>query len=141
MAMKRKYFTEEEIELLKKNPYTFHVNRGQIFFTVEFKKAFLKLYDSGVPAAVAVRKLGYDPDILGKGRINSIKRNVNDQLTHAGELHEGPHKKISLQQLSAQSSSAEIARLKQEVAYLREEVEFMKKSLALARKGAKKRKR
>lgn len=139
--MKRKYFTEEEIELLKKNPYTFHVNRGQIFFTVEFKKAFLKLYDSGVPAAVAVRKLGYDPDILGKGRINSIKRNVNDQLTHAGELHEGPHKKISFQKLSAQSSSAEIARLRQEIAYLQEEVAFVKKSLALARKGARKRKR
>ncbi|MCH3949630.1 MAG: transposase [Acidaminococcus sp.] len=135
--MKRKYFTEEEIELLRKNPYTFQVNSRQIFFTAAFKKAFMQLYNSGRSAVEAVRELGYDPAILGNGRINSIRKNTISQLTTTGNLHEGPHnlnKETSSLKLPAGSSSDEIARLKQEVAFLRAEIEFIKKSLSLARK-------
>ena len=38
MAVKR--FTEEEMELLRKNPYTYRVTYNMLLLTVEFKEKF-----------------------------------------------------------------------------------------------------
>ena len=136
--MNHKYFNEKEMELLRKNPYTFKVTDRHIFFTASFKKAFLQLYDSGKTAREAVIELGYDPEVLGKARVNSIRRAILNQMAASGGLHEGPHNTNKLRsalKASSGSTSDEIARLQQEVAFLREEIEFLKKSIALARKG------
>ena len=44
MAVKR--FTEEEMELLRKNPYTYRVTYNMLLLTVEFKEKFLETLPS-----------------------------------------------------------------------------------------------
>ncbi|WP_276632981.1 HTH domain-containing protein [Phascolarctobacterium succinatutens] len=63
MAVKR--FTEEEMELLRKNPYTYRVTYNMLLLTVEFKEKFWKLYLQGFSPVSIFKELGYDPNILG----------------------------------------------------------------------------
>lgn len=46
--MARKVFTDEEIEMLRKNPYTYVVTPKMIKFTQEFKELFWKEYQNDV---------------------------------------------------------------------------------------------
>ena len=42
LPMRRKFFTEEEMSILRKNPYTYKITPRHIYFTAEFKKEFLR---------------------------------------------------------------------------------------------------
>lgn len=53
MAVKR--FTEEEMELLRKNPYTYRVTYNMLLLTVEFKEKFWKLYLQGFSQCLFLR--------------------------------------------------------------------------------------
>mgnify|MGYP001427189036 CR=1 FL=1 len=78
--MRRKFFTEEEMSILRKNPYTYKITPRHIYFTAEFKKEFLRLYNENNTIKDCVRLLGFDPDILGNARINSLRRSFLKQL-------------------------------------------------------------
>ena len=66
-------FTKEEQEILRANPYTLSVNDRQIKFTVEFKRYLLnEIAKPGVTHKMAFRKLGYDPEMLGAHRVDTI---------------------------------------------------------------------
>ena len=60
-----KKFTEEEIEVLKNNPFTSTVSESQIRFTVEFKRFLLEEREiNETPWKEIFRKAGYDPEML-----------------------------------------------------------------------------
>ena len=61
----RKKFSAAEQELLRANPYTEKVTANQISFTLAFKEAFWRLSVEGCTGNMALRKLGYDPELLG----------------------------------------------------------------------------
>ena len=42
--MGKYYFTNEQVELLKKNKYVKHVSNKSITYTLEFKKLFISEY-------------------------------------------------------------------------------------------------
>ena len=84
--MATKPFSEEEIELLKRNPYTFYVTAKKIAFTSQFKEEFKKLYEGGASARKCLKKLGYDPDMLGNGRVNSIWEGIKREIAKNGYI-------------------------------------------------------
>ena len=59
--MRRKFFTEEEMSILRKNPYTYKITPRHIYFTAEFKKEFLRLYNENNTIKDCVRLPGFDP--------------------------------------------------------------------------------
>lgn len=132
MSIKKK-FTEDEIQALEQNPNTLSVNENRISFTLEAKKKILDLYGTGVGMRQALKKLGYDPDVLGDGRIKSIIRNIQDQANSNSGLHQGYYrqdtrKRLSLDEISdLKTDETSVIKLKNEVIYLRAEVEFLKK--------------
>lgn len=132
MSIKKK-FTEDEIQALEQNPNTLSVNENRISFTLEAKKKILDLYGTGVGMRQALKKLGYDPDVLGNGRIKSIIRNIQDQANSNSGLHQGYYrqdtrKRLSLDEISdLKIDETSVIKLTNEVIYLRAEVEFLKK--------------
>ena len=72
----RKKFSAAEQELLRTNPYTEKVTENQISFTLAFKEAFWRLSVEGCTGNMALRKLGYDPELLGFERVHNITKRI-----------------------------------------------------------------
>ena len=81
----RKKFSAAEQELLRANPHTEKVTENQISFTLAFKEAFWRLSVEGCTGNMALRKLGYDPELLGFERVH----NITKRIRRAGKSPEG----------------------------------------------------
>lgn len=77
----RKKFSAAEQELLRANPYTEKVTENQISFTLAFKEAFWRLSVEGC-TGMALRKLGYDPELLGFERVHNITKRIRARENH-----------------------------------------------------------
>ncbi|MFQ8601762.1 MAG: HTH domain-containing protein [Anaerovoracaceae bacterium] len=67
--MGRKEFTVEEICELEENPYVDRVDNIRITYSEEFKEHFIKEYIKGKNPSEIFREAGFDPEVLGKKRI------------------------------------------------------------------------
>lgn len=67
--MGRGKLTEEEIEVLRSNPYVLDVNEHRILYSDDFKKLFMKEYQDGKKPTQIFRDAGFDPKMLGSKRI------------------------------------------------------------------------
>ena len=113
--MTRKVFSEEEQQLLRRNPYTFKVTHRQVWFTKEFKTEFKKRYDLGALPREIFADLGYDLKVVGDYRMNSFQNRINTPVSQG------------LVSVDENPDSAAIVRMQHELLYLRQEVEFLKK--------------
>ena len=134
----RKKFSAAEQELLRANPYTEKVTENQISFTLAFKEAFWRLSVEGCTGNMALRKLGYDPELLGCERVYNTKR-----IRRAGKSPEGirsapkSRMRISREQFGAaelekMSRRESERRMQQEIVYLQQQMAFLKKTYAAA---------
>lgn len=105
----RKKFSVVEQELLRANPYTEKVTENQISFTLAFKEAFLRLSVEGCTENMALRKLGYDPELLGFERVH----NITKRIRRAGKSPEGiqPAPKSRMRISREQFSAAELEKM------------------------------
>ena len=126
----RKKFGAAEQELLRTNPYTEKVTENQISFTLAFKEAFWRLSVEGCTGNMALRKLGYDPELLGY--------NITKRIRRAGKSPEGiqPAPKSRMRISREQFGAAELEkmsrreserRMQQEIVYLQQQMAFLKK--------------
>ena len=74
--MPRNYFTDEQIEELKKSPYVLKVSKTNVMFTDEFKNLYLDLLNSGLGPSMALKELGIDYKILGRRRRDDLTRRM-----------------------------------------------------------------
>lgn len=130
----RKKFSAAEQELLRANPYTEKVTEHQISFTLAFKEAFWRLSVEGCTGNMALRKLGYDPELLGFERVH----NITKRIRRAGKSPEGiqtapkSRMRISREQFGAaelekMSRRESERRMQQEIVYLQQQMAFLKK--------------
>lgn len=127
-------FTKEQQEELRLNPYTLSVNDRQIKFTVEFKRYLLnEISKPGVTHKMAFRKAGYDPDVFGVRRIESIVTTTRRQAASPKGLHETGRSKSRLgeKDLSKKRTDAAIRELQRELMKTQQELAFLKKILQL----------
>ncbi len=88
--MSKKVFTDQEMEMLRGNQYTYAVTPRILSFTKEFKELFWKEYQDGAIPRQILEKYGYPADILGKKRIWGIAHVIKKQYYSPEGLHEGP---------------------------------------------------
>ena len=127
--MSRK-FTDEEISTLAANPYTYRVTRGQVCFTKEFKDLFWSEYQHRKTPAQIFREAGYDPKILGHGRISGFQQTLKKEVEAGIDFHNGPRGPGERRRLTSDDeeiSRSEIRQMQHKVEYLEQEVEFLKK--------------
>lgn len=67
-----KKFSDEEVQILKDNKYTYSITHNYIRLTAEFKQLFLDKLNGGFTPMEAIVKFGYDPKILGYKRVQEM---------------------------------------------------------------------
>ena len=125
--MSKKVFTEEEMEMLRNNPYTYSVTPSTLYFTKEFKELFWQEYQKGEVPRQILSKYGYPAEVLGKKRIWGIAHNIKDQYYSEEGLREGSLKKSASANNSNEITEETVRQLQEEVRQLRQEIELIKK--------------
>ena len=127
----RKKFSAAEQELLRANPYTEKVTENQISFTLAFKEAFWRLSVEGCTGNMALRKLGYEPELLGFERVHNITKRIRRAGKSPGGIQPAPKSRmrISREQFGAAKMSRRESerRMQQEIVYLQQQMAFLKK--------------
>ena len=134
----RQKFTDEQLEILRANPFTSRVDYHHIWFTLEFQNLFLSRYDAGESSPEIFTSLGYDIDVVGYSRVCQYPRQLKRRLecgkvlteTHGNTKAEEP-KYVDYNTMPAQQS---VAAMQRELTYLRQQVEFLKKITELDKK-------
>ena len=132
--MAKRKFTEEQQSILRGNQYTLSVSANLIRFTPAFKKYLVEeMAKSGMTLKKVFIKAGYDPDMLGVGRMDSVIKEARDEAASPCGFHETGKstRTIIKEELSKKNTKASIQALQKQVAYLEQEVEFLKKTLQL----------
>ena len=119
-------FTDEQIKLLRENPYTFNVTPNTLYLTKEFKKLFYKEYQDGKLPRQILEDHGYPQSILGDNRIWGIASVIKKEANRPEGFSEGTSPKM-VTPVPDDTPETAIRHLQHEVDYLRQEVEFLKK--------------
>lgn len=129
MEPKRKNssFSAYEIAVLSQNPYTHEVRQKQISFTAEFKEIFWARYQAGEYIPGIFDSLGYDPNILGIGRMYSLAANLRKCAAEGREFTSGYTRRASKGTKVSRNTEPDAAAMQHELTYLRQQVEFLKK--------------
>ena len=122
--MSRKQFTEEQINILRQNPYVYSVTGVRLTLTKEFKEIFMTAYQAG--------EFGDLLTDLGERRVWSISQHIREEFKKYGEFHEGYGPRSSRSAPTSDpnqslSEKDELKQLRHEVDYLKQEMEFLKK--------------
>ena len=75
MAKRQVQFTQEQIEILLKNPNVESISSNTIRFTSEFKELALKKDKEGIPALQIFKDARFDLNVLGKETPKTSIRN------------------------------------------------------------------
>ncbi len=129
-------FTEKEIKLLEKNPYTFKTTKHKIYFTAAFKEAFWIRYQAGVAPRKIMSDLGYDLGVFTQKQIDNYVQRIKREALSGNGFSEGEDrtKRAPIkdpchgEEVTPQS----MERMQSELLYLRQEVEFLKKIITAA---------
>lgn len=121
-------YSSKEMKLLRENPYTYKVTKHHLFFTVEFKEAFWRGYQSGTTPRKLLIDLGYDLSLFKQKQIDSIVQRIKKEAESGQGFSEGINN-LNRKRLAVKNLPVSNELLWNEVKYLRQEVEFIKKIL------------
>lgn len=122
-------FTPEQKIALEANPFTLHVTDYKIWFTIEFKQYMIEERTKNHTKWKDVfRKAGYDPDVLGKARIDYITKSVLKEAASPEGLRETISRKPVRKSTDHQQLRVAIRDLQSEVTRLNQQIEFLKKT-------------
>ena len=128
-----KYFTDEQMDHLRKSPYVLKVYPTQVHFSAHFKEMLWNAVQSGKEPRKAIADLGIDPDVLGDSRIHGVISLIKSNVL-AGKGFRDIQTKYEKYSQSA-NPEIKIKSLEQQLAYKDQEIEFLKKIVSLS-KGA-----
>ena len=131
--MGKHYFTKEQIEILKVNPYIKIVSEKAITYTDEFKEIFLREYKTNQFPTSIFEKYGLPISILGQKRIANCSSRWRMQELRVDGIKDT--RKINSGRPIERDLTAEeqINRLKDQNEYLKQQVEFLSQLRRLER--------
>ena len=131
--MASRKFTEDEMSMLRANPYVLKVGPNVVNFSAEFKKKFWELLQVKKSSREIVIELGIDPDILGATRIDGLKGMICKDVREGKGFKDLEAYGEYLNEYT--SPEYKIKRLEQKLEYKDQEIEFLKKIVSLGREG------
>lgn len=129
--MANKKFTEEEMRILRANPYVLEVSPSIVHFSAEFKEEFWISLQAGKKPREIVIELGIDLEILGENRVAGLKTMIGNEVKAGNGFRD--LNTYSRQLNGFMSDEAKIRCLEQQLAYKEQEVEFLKKIASLGK--------
>lgn len=124
MAKRQIQFTQEQIEILLKNPNVESISSNTIRFTSEFKELAMQKDKEGIPALQIFKDAGFDLDILGK---ETPKTSIRNWRNREKTLNKSNTKYLAKEV----KKNKALKSILEENRYLKAENEFLKKLQAL----------
>ena len=128
-------FTEEQQAILRQNPYVVKVSKTSITYTEEFNERFYNEYRAGNMPSAILRRMGFDPRVLGKKRIDHFVGNVRKHERQGEDFHDRRKDNSGRPRTKDLTPEEKISRLEHQVQYLKQENEFLKKVNFLDKKA------
>lgn len=128
------YFTDEQIEQLRKNPYVKKVSEKGITYEEGFKELFMAEYKTGKGPCQIFREAGFDVSVIGKKRIDSFTDRAKKQSERLSGF-EDQRKYTSGRPVTKDLTPEEkIERLELKLKSLKQENDFLKRVRYINRK-------
>lgn len=124
--MRKREFNEEELEILRNNPYTYKATKTTLRLTREFKELFYKEYQRGKQPQEILEEYGYPSEVLGTKRISGISSLIRNEATRPQGFSEGSRVCVE-NMINAGETTEAVKHLKHRVDYLETQIEFLKK--------------
>jgi transposase-like protein len=128
-------FTEDELRLLRDNPYVEKVSETTITYSMEFKERFALEYATGKLPSVILRECGFDHKMLGRERQRSLVKRIKKYSQRPEGFSDKRKESSGRPRVKELSDSEKIQRLEHQVRYLKQENEFLKKIRYLDRQA------
>ena len=121
------YFTDEQIEQLRKNPYVVSMTNKYINYSEEFKELFLVDYRNGMAPRLIFQKYGFDPKVLGDSRVYEFVKRMKKQSERIEGFKDTRKDNSGRPRTKELTPEEEIARLKLKNKILEQENDFLKR--------------
>lgn len=134
--MEVRVLTQEEVAMLRKNPYVRNATATKIIFTAAFRQEFWEKYKRGESSTDIFRSMDIEPDVLGKNRMKGIISKIKHQGQSGIAFTEGYNyadKEVPANE--SQPVGQRLSRLEHELAYAKQELEFIKKIILADREA------
>ncbi len=128
------YFTDEQVEELRKNPYVKKVSEKGITYEENFKELFLNDYNNGMGPTEIFQKYGFDTDVLGKDRITNFCRRTKDQSKRETGFEDQRKYSSGRPRTKDLTDEERIQRLELKIKTLKQENDFLKRVRFINRK-------
>jgi len=128
----RKTFTQEELMVIRNNPYVKDATANAIHFTIAFKEEFWRLYNEEcLPPKRIMRQLGFDIAVIGESRVRGIVNHIRKQVNNGEafrDVRKIPEKQAQIS-FEHQLPSKAVQIIQHKLMYLEQEMEFIKKNI------------
>jgi len=125
--MGKHYFTDEQVNELRLNPHVKNVTNKGITYTEEFRNFFVEEYERGLLPRQILRDAGFDPEMLGKQRIDALSARFKKMVVRPEGATDNRKNMSGRPKTKDLTPEEEIQRLKHKVKYLEQENDFLKK--------------
>lgn len=131
------YFSDKQVEELRRNPYVDKVSNKAITYSEVFKQHFMdELYHGKFPTQI-FREASLDTKVVGKQRIDNFSRRIRKMTDRVEGFTDLRTQHSGRPQTKERKPSEEIAYLKHQVALQKQQIDALKKMNFINRKAIK----
>ncbi len=128
------YFTDEQVEQLRKNPYVKKVSEKGITYKESFKELFMIEYESGKGPHQIFREAGFDTAALGERRIKGFCSRTKAQSKRDTGFEDQRKHSSGRPRTKDLTDEEKIQRLELKIKTLKQENDFLKRVRYINRK-------
>ena len=136
--MTKQRFTQEEMEILRQNPYVVSACSTKITYSLAFKKFAVEQALKGMKSPKIFLAAGFDPEMLGRPRMYAALKTFKAEAASPEGLREPRGKSreeklaaFAKEELSKKQTKTAIRELQDKVVHLEQQIEFLKKIQSL----------
>lgn len=120
------YFSDEQVEELRMNPYVDNVSNKAITYSEAYKQYFIhELNQEKFPTQI-FREAGFDTQVLGKERLQSFSRRVRKMADRIDGFTDLRTQHFGRRPTKERTPDEEIALLKHQVALQKQQIDALK---------------
>ena len=132
--MTKKFFTQEEMDIIRQNPYVISVSSSRIIYSLAFKKFAVAQAAQGLKSPEIFIKAGFDPEILGTSRMYAAIKKFKKEAASPEGLREACSKtreqrmaQFAKEEYDKKQTKVALRELQKKVVHLEQQLEFLKK--------------
>jgi len=131
------YFSDKQIEELRRNPYVDKVSNKAITYSEVFKQYFMNELNHGKFPTQIFREAGFDTKVVGKQRIDNFSRRIRKMADRIEGFTDLRTQHSGRPQTKERTPDEEIAYLQHQVALQKQQIDALKKMNFINRKVTK----